>query len=195
MHRRTLREVSPDWLLTLLAIGTVLGDFAILYPRANPSLVTHALGFIATNLIAVELLVQVYWTQTVSVIAPCAAGFFVAFFGSVLRGTAISDNTDLETQRAWFWGIALFTLFLSGVGMLLIGCDAPRPGTDEEEAVGLDTASAAEGGDPEDSTDVLELSADGTHAKGSLLDQLHAKSGAHASAPPGYEAVPTASSS
>ncbi|BGP17330.1 hypothetical protein JCM10213_009065 [Rhodosporidiobolus nylandii] len=192
MHRRILREVSPDWLLTLVAIGTVLGDFAILCPRANPAFVAHGLGFIAVNLVAVELLVQVYWTQTVSVIAPCAAGFFVAFFGSVLRGTAISEDVDLETQRAWYWG---FTLFLSGVGLLLIGCDAPRPGTDKEETVGLDTAPAAEDGGPEDSTDELERSAADAHAKGSLLDQLQAKSVGHASAPPGYEAVPTSASS
>ncbi|BGP20047.1 hypothetical protein JCM10213_005267 [Rhodosporidiobolus nylandii] len=189
MHRRTLREVSPDWLLTLLAIGTVLGDFAILYPREHPSFVSHALGFLATNLVAVELLVQVYWTETRSVIAICVAGFYVTFFGSIFRGTAISANEDLETQRAWFWGFLVIGLFVVGAFGLTNGCDArPAASTDDEAAVGLEPSATATG-DAQGSADELQRSAYGAEAVASLLDRLRAKSGS--GAPPGYEAVMT----
>ncbi|GAA5934130.1 hypothetical protein JCM10213_008533 [Rhodosporidiobolus nylandii] len=150
---------------------------------------THALGFLATNLVAVELLVQVYWTETGSVIHTCIAGFYITFLGSLARGVASGKDVDLETQRAWFWGVLIIVLFVAGVFGLTNGCDArPAASTDDEAAVGLEPSGTATG-DTQGSADELQRSTEGAEAEGSLLDWLRAKSGS--GAPPGYEAVMT----
>ncbi|GAA6021355.1 hypothetical protein JCM10207_002020 [Rhodosporidiobolus poonsookiae] len=195
MHRRTLRDLLPIWAFFLLAIAVLVADFALLFPRPTSAsdVFPLALGLLASNLAATEILVQVYFDEDAAwVQIPAGLSFPLTIAGSLVR--LANGNDSLPEQTTAFTVAVCVVLFLCGIFALTNNCDKPRRPLIEE--VGTDAleegqagASNSVQGNPSESNDpgLAQHLEQASEAVTGMLGDLKKK---WSDSPPGYESVP-----